>query len=206
MLRLLSVWLALGLGLSGVYPASAARHRRARPAPTRGALGRHISVNGVPLSSATLQALEGRYGGHIPNGRYWYDKLSGAWGRQGGLTLGFTLAGLDLGGPLRANASGGSSQIFVNGRRLPRPEVAALEQLLQTRVAPGRYWLNAAGYAGYEGGPPLANLFQLAQQLWRVPGTGGVGENYGGGAYAYRNSNTGIGIISDGEGGMAITR
>lgn len=166
---------------------------------------RNISVNGVQLKPATIQALDQGSRGRIPNGRYWYDQISGAWGRQGEPTLGFTLAGLDLGGPLREDASGGTSQVFVNGRRLPWQDVAALEQLIQAPVAPGRYWVDASGYAGHEGGPAVVNLFQLAQRLWQVPGTGGVGENYGGGAYAYRNSNTGIGIISDGQGGMAIT-
>jgi hypothetical protein len=77
-------------------------------------------------------------------------------------------------------------------------------------VLPGRYWVDSQGTGGYEGGPALFNLRMLAAQaaqnrggLWKGPGAG-VGESYGGGAWSYSNSNTGIGVISDGEGGMAV--
>ncbi len=73
---------------------------------------------------------------------------------------------------------------------------------MQGPVAPGRYWLDAQGYAGYEGGPAMVNLRQLASQGLYRQGSG-VGQNYGS-AGAYGNPMNGIGIITDGEGGAAV--
>lgn len=135
-----------------------------------------VVVNGVALSRATLSDLATRYGLQIPSGRYWYDSACGAWGLENGPALGVTLAGADLGGPLRADASGGGSgvltSIFFNGRELHPYDVLALAQIVP--VYPGRYWIDAFGNAGFEGGPALVNLWQLAQQA----GGGGRGRGY----------------------------
>jgi hypothetical protein len=133
---------------------------------------RCVRINGTRLADATLRGLEQRYRIQIPNGSYWYDGLCGAWGREGGPTLGFTLTGLALGGPLRANASRGDTRVFVNGRELHRRDVAALVQLLREPIRRGRYWMDAQGNAGREGGPALVNLFQLARSAGR--GRGGA--------------------------------
>jgi hypothetical protein len=117
---------------------------------------RAVVVNEVRLSDQSVATLEQTYRTVIPDGRYWYDARSGLWGRQGGPTLGQIPAGLKL-GRLHAQASGGSTGVFVNGRRLPRAELDALQQLVGT-VRPGRYWLDALGNAGLEDGPPLVNL------------------------------------------------
>ena len=69
-------------------------------------------------------------------------------------------------------------------------------------VQPGCYWVDGQGFAGLEGGPALVNLKQLASNLYRQ--NGGVGENYGNGGSAYMNMNTGIGIITDGQGSGAV--
>jgi hypothetical protein len=122
----------------------------------------HIAVNGVRLTEAQIQNLEQRYRIQLQDGAYWYDRVSGAWGRQGGPTVGFTLAGLDLGGALRTDASGGGTGVFINGRELHPMDALALQQLLGS-VQPGRYWLDAQGNAGYEGGPALINLAAVAR-------------------------------------------
>jgi hypothetical protein len=122
---------------------------------------RYVVVNRVRLSDEVIRALEARYGGRIVNGEYWYDKACGAWGLEGGQTLGFIHAGYNLGGALRRDASRGNTGVFVNGRELHRLDVAALQQL--GPVYRGRYWLDARGNVGYEGGPAFVNLVQLAQ-------------------------------------------
>lgn len=162
---------------------------------------RSVFINRSQVPADTLQLLEQHFQTTIPDGRYWYDAVSGAWGMEGGHTRGFTLAGLPLGGRLPANISGGGTGIFINGRELHPLDVQALQSLVG-QLLPGRYWLDAQGYAGYEGGPAIANLQQLAQQLYRQGS--GVGENYGGGAGAYSNPRTGIGILTDGQGGGAV--
>ncbi len=167
---------------------------------------RSVVINQARVPDDTLGMLEQQFQTKVPDGRYWYDAVSGAWGLESGPTLGFTLPGLPIGGRLRADASKGNTSIFINGRELPQSDVQGLQRLVGP-ILPGRYWVDGQGYAGYEGGPALFNLRAIAAQqasITRGPGAG-VGENYGGGAWSYNNSNTGIGVLSDGQGGMLIT-
>lgn len=162
--------------------------------------GREVVINRVRIPADTLRLLEQQFQTEVPAGRYWYDRVSGAWGQEGGPTIGLTIAGLPL-GRLPPDISGGGTGVFINGRELHPVDLQGLSQLVGP-VQRGRYWLDAQGNAGYEGGPAIANLRLLALQLYRQGG--GVGENYGGGAGAYANPNTGIGILTDGEGGAAV--
>ena len=162
---------------------------------------RNVLINRVRLPDDTLALLEQTFNARVPDGHYWYDQMSGGWGMEGGPTAGFTVAGLPIGGPLPADISRGNTRVFINGRRLPLVDLNGL-QLVGGPVQPGRYWVDGQGYAGLEGGPALVNLKQLASNLYRQ--NGGVGENYGNGGSAYMNMNTGIGIITDGQGSAAV--
>jgi hypothetical protein len=124
---------------------------------------RRVSINGQPLDAAELKRIEAAYGIRIDAADYWYDPLLGAWGIRGGATAGFIAPGLALGGPLAADASGGGTQVFVNGRELPPRDYLALQQLAGP-IAPGRYFITAQGLAGYEGGPPLWDLGAMLAQ------------------------------------------
>lgn len=99
----------------------------------------------------------------IPSGDYWYDPVSGLWGVEHGPALGQMPPELALGGPLRSDASGGNTGVVVNGRELHISEAAYLQQVFGY-VVPGRYWMNAMGIGGSEGGPPLFNLAVAARQ------------------------------------------
>jgi hypothetical protein len=127
---------------------------------------RRVVVNGVRLPASVLHALEAQYRVRAQKGAYWYDPACGAWGFAGGPTVGFIPAGLDLGGPLQADASGGTTLVFINGRQLPVRDVLALRQLVGP-VLPGRYWLDAQGNVGVEGGPAFMNLAALVQRRAR---------------------------------------
>ena len=124
------------------------------------AQGGGVVVNGQALSADTLRALQQVYPVPMAPGRYWYDRISGAWGREGEPVAGQMIAGLGLGGDLRADASRGTSGVFINGRQVTHGEKAFLEQLCQTPVLPARYWILFNGIGGYEGGPPVFNLGQ----------------------------------------------
>ena len=148
-----------------------------------------VVVNGKTVGEDVLDSLERQFQIQIPEGNYWYDPMCGAWGLEDGPTLGFTLPGYPLGGELRADASGGSDAgtltgVFVNGRELHPIDSYNLSQL--TPVYPGRYWMDHAGNAGYEGGPALVNLWQLANQN-------------GGGGSSYQRRTAGGYIGSDGQ-------
>ncbi|HRD96958.1 MAG TPA: hypothetical protein PLA97_11240 [Rubrivivax sp.] len=122
-----------------------------------------VVINTQPLSPATRSRLEATYRTRLLAGRYWYDPRTGWWGVEGGPTIGLVHAGLALGGPLRADASHGSSGVFINGRQLHGMEVTYLRTL--GPVWPGRYWADALGNVGLEGQSlPFANLYALAQQ------------------------------------------
>jgi hypothetical protein len=117
-----------------------------------------IIVNTVPLTKETVQQLQRIYPVPIEPGRYWYDTVSGAYGREGGPIAGQMMAGLQLGGPLRADASRGTSGAFINGRQLTHGEKTYIEQACRTPVQAGRYWVNPQGLGGHEGRPATFNL------------------------------------------------
>ncbi len=137
--------------------------------PTRTeSASRRVVINGKPLTEAELAAMESTFQVRVQAGDYWYDRGCGAWGLRGGPMLGAIPAGLELGGNLAANASGGGTGVFINGRELHPLDVLALQRL--GPVLQGRYWVDAAGNGGVEGGPALFNLVELAR---RAGGRGG---------------------------------
>jgi hypothetical protein len=122
---------------------------------------RQVIVNRVRLTDAEVRALEDRYRVRIPDGAYWYDRMCGAWGYEGGPQVGIAVAGIDVGGALRADSSNGDTGVFINGRELHRNDVLALMQL--GPVYRGRWWVDALGNCGPEGGPAWVNLVALAR-------------------------------------------
>lgn len=159
------------------------------PSGTGGAAkARRVVVNGTPLAEAEITRLEQAFRVRAIPGEYWYDRACGAWGAQGGPALGFLPAGLELGGSLQPDASGGGTNVFINGRELHPLDVAALQRI--TAVLPGRYWVDAMGNCGYEGNrTPFLNLVQLAN----------AANARSGGSYHSRNDFTGIGSGGDGK-------
>jgi hypothetical protein len=172
-------------------------------APDAPAQARTVFINRARLPTDTLTLLEQTFQTRIPDGRYWYDHASGAWGQEGGPTLGFTVPLLPVGGPLPADISRGTTGVYITGRQLPAPDLAGLQRLTGP-VLQGRYWLDHNGNAGYEGQPAIVNLRVLAQQQGLYRQGGGVGQNNADGSSSYHNSRTGIGIITDGQGGGAV--
>jgi hypothetical protein len=56
-------------------------------------------------------------------------------------------------------------------------------------VAPGRYWLDASGWGGYDGGPPFFNLWVRASQAGVAGG--------GNGSWIHRGMAGGMGGSGD---------
>ncbi|MEL7309922.1 MAG: hypothetical protein AAFN07_00300 [Pseudomonadota bacterium] len=134
-----------------------------------------VVVNGSTLDRQEVNALISLYGTVQP-GRYWYDAVSGLYGMESGPPAGQLHPGLNLGGPLSASASGGGSGrmtgVFINGREIHPMEYLFYQQLFG-RVMPGRFWMNAQGMGGYEGGPAMFNVQQALAQANRRGGGGG---------------------------------
>src|SRR4051794_2225846 len=80
-----------------------------------------VVINGRNLSEQQVLALKQTYGARPRPGNYWYDARSGLYGVVGYPAYSFMSPGHDF-GPLPANASRGTSGVFVNGRQLPRAE------------------------------------------------------------------------------------
>jgi hypothetical protein len=153
---------------------------------------RHLTFNGHPASArdlATVALLEQGWHQQLPDGDYWYDTVSGAAGRWGGPVAAILPAGLGIGGRLPANASGGTTGTFINGRELHWLDVQQLIAIFG-RVQRGRFWVDANGNAGYEGGPAFVNLYSAARQ---ARGGGGWNRRVMGGA-----SGGGVDMASDG--------
>ena len=152
---------------------------------------RNVVINGQRLSDAELASAEKMHRIHIADANYWYDVATGAWGVQGGPTLGFIAAGLTLGGKLQPDASGGGTGVFINGRELPPSDLKSLQQLTGP-IAPGRYFITAQGLAGYEGGEVVYDLNALASG-------GGSWKSQLAGASAFSYGTSGGGIVSTGN-------
>jgi len=77
----------------------------AKPAdPNDRAREAKVVVNGVTVPKDKIASLERAYRVPIRPGAYWYDKISGLWGVEGGPLMGQIAPNLDLGGPLKAKA------------------------------------------------------------------------------------------------------
>ena len=134
-------------------------------AGAQSAPARKVIINARTIGAeeqAELEKIEKRYRFRLPDGSYWYDRISGAVGLWKGPAAGFIPAGLHLGPKMPQDCSGGGTGVFVNGRELHPIDVAALRQF--TVVLPGRWWVDAQGNGGPENGPAMFNLVVLAQQ------------------------------------------
>ena len=137
-----------------------------------------VYINRVKMDPAKLKALETAYQTKIGEGWYWYDKTCGAWGVENGPTAGFIMAGLDLPGPMPPDISGGGTGIFINGREIHPMDQLGLQQLFGITYR-GRYWLDARGNLGPEGGPALVNIVAAVQAAQRQQSGGSTTHGYG---------------------------
>lgn len=143
--------------------------------------GDGVQVNGHRLTTAELELLERVTGAPVPEANYWYDKRSGLWGHRGGPAAGTIAAGLDLGGPLAPDASGGTTGVFFNGREITGQELYWL-QVRYGAVPKGRYWLDGEGMGGVEGGPLAFDLRHAPSGLGQNQNSVGGWSTYGGGS------------------------
>ena len=124
------------------------------------AMTKNFIVNDQAVDTSVITQLEKTYAVKFIPGDYWYDKMTGAFGIKGGPCTGIGVAGLSIGGVLKATASGGGTGVFINGRELHPMDVQGLRTFMQ--VMAGRYWMDAYGNFGYENYPvALGNVYLI---------------------------------------------
>jgi hypothetical protein len=151
-----------------------------------------VVVNGKTVKGGDYFKLMMVNGGNAPDpGCYWYDPKSGMWGYEGQPSAGSLQENMDIGGPLRADASGGDTLVFLNGRELTRIEAQSLAALGGPTRA-GFYWMNGQGVGGVEGQSASFNLAAAAQamaaQQAQQGQSGDAGANSGGSNDSYYQS------------------
>lgn len=147
-------------------------------------------------SEADARALQRIYGVRVAGNRFWYDAVSGAWGYDGLPAAGQIAPFLRIGGPIRADASGGETRVAVNGRWLHPSELRYLNQRFGS-VAPGYYYLFANGAYGVVGGPILGNLKAGGGGSSSLSGRDKFGSVMGSGNFS--------GYLPSGSGGVGVT-
>lgn len=162
-------WFVLGgllLWVLAPIPSGAQGSSAPAPETTWSCEGNVWVFNGVELDMIERGKLALFLGGHpLPPGCYWYDTVSGMVGREGEGPAADLQPGLELGGPLRADASHGDSGVFVNGRELTSVELDSFKQL-GAALTTGRYWMNPEGRGGREG---KTASFQLSANQEQAP-------------------------------------
>ncbi|KAI9180038.1 hypothetical protein LWI28_000515 [Acer negundo] len=112
-----------------------------------------VYVNDEPLSPKQLVILQG-----CPNppkkltpGSYWYDKVSGLWGKDGHKPCQIICPQLEVGGHLKANASNGNTDVFINNRRITNTELRMLKTAGEQCEGNPHFWLSEDGSYQEEG-------------------------------------------------------
>jgi hypothetical protein len=155
-----------------------------------------VHINGNLISPDQIRQLGGNPDA-IPAGNYWYDGVSGLFGTVGGGAQGVTSPGLPF-GPMPAGVSGsGMTGIFINGREITMQEAQYLTGIVGGQIPQGRYFLQANGNAGQEGGPVAINLYAAAKAHGGGRGGGGGG---GGGQATYIGTDGGGGYYDPSTG------
>lgn len=115
--------------------------------------GNLIFVNDKPLSPDELVRLQGCRNPpkKLKPGCYWYDNVSGFWGKEGHKPCQIISPQLNVGGHIWRDASKGDTNILINGREITKLEAFILQLAGVPCEGNLHYWVNADGSYQEEG-------------------------------------------------------
>uniref|UniRef100_A0A2P2IZ61 Uncharacterized protein MANES_15G146000 n=1 Tax=Rhizophora mucronata TaxID=61149 RepID=A0A2P2IZ61_RHIMU len=124
-----------------------------------------VFVNHQPLSQDELYQLQNCKNPpkKLQPGHYWYDKVSGYWGKDGKKPSQIICSQLNIGGQIRQEASNGNTNILINNRVITKSE------LLMLKLAGVKYEGASSLWVSDDGSYTEEGMNQVRGNIWEKP-------------------------------------